>query len=195
MYGGIYVKKLLSLLILTFIIPLMCACSTDTHYDSVSTEITLDVPDLPYDGSSITVHQRFQFDRDLAPLTSMSLVEAWLTSPAIDTDWSDEENRQDDSFSLDIVQSINISLVESEDSQPIFWMLIPSAQLHGTEALFNDFNVGDLRQYIDDYQQLELEIEIRLEPYHIMRYWRDVCKMSKDCTIQLPLSMQFKMED
>lgn len=175
---------------------LFSACSTDTHYDSVSTEITLNVPKMPYDGSSMTVRQRFQFDRDLMPLESMTLAEAWLSAPTISYSWDDEmKSRLNSSYSLDMVQSISISLIESEDAQPVFWMLIPATQLHGTDALFTEFNVGDLRQYMDNHQQLELEIELKLEPYHVMKYWRDVCIMDKNCTIQLPLSMQFKMED
>ena len=192
-------KLIFSFLIFAFLIPFMSSCSTDIHYDSVSAEITLAVPDIPKDGSSVIVHQRFQFDRDLAPISSMTLVEAWLSGPVSDPAWKENHAERidslEDSFALDIVQSINISLIESDNTSPVFWMLIPSSQLKNTDALFSDFNVGDLRQYMDRYQQLELQIDIQLDPYHTMRYWRDVCNMETDCKLHLPLSMQFKMED
>ena len=193
-------KKLICSLSLTALCMLgMTACTTETHYDSVSTNISINVPNMPYDGSMMTIRERFQFDRDLSSISSMTLHEAWLSSPP-DVQGSDEDARTDDavlpvSLSLDIVKTISISLVESENSPSVVWLVVPSSQLKGKDAIFSDFNVGDLRQYMDSYQQLELEVEIALEPYHVMRYWRDVCGMSANCTINLPLSMQFKMED
>ncbi|MBQ9243751.1 MAG: hypothetical protein IJ165_11125 [Proteobacteria bacterium] len=179
-------KKLVSLLFTFCIFTLMSACATETHYDSVSTTLQLDVAQLPLDGSEITVRQRFMFDRDLAMLSSMTLTEAWISAPDMPVN---------DEFSLDMLRSANIYLVESENAPSIYWLVVPNSKLNGRDAKFSEFNVGDLRQYIDNYNQIELEITLSLEPYQVMRYWRDVCGMSKDCTLELPLSMQFKMED
>lgn len=178
----------------------LSACSSDIHYDSISTEITFNIPDLKNDGESFKIHQRFQFDRDLIPLRSMTLEEAWISSPVSDK-WDEESlARVDNAYSLNVIKSINIYIVKSENEPPIYWLLVSPSQLVGKHALFSAFTVGsstygDLRDYMDNYQQLEIEIELALEPYEASRYWRDVCGMSETCIMKLPLSMQFKMED
>ena len=180
----------------------LASCNTDLHYDSISTEITFNIPDLKNDGNPFVIHQRFQFDRDLEPLRSMKLEDAWLSSPVGDK-WDEASlNKIDNAFSLDVVRSINIYVVKSENEPSIYWMLIPSSQLKGRHAVFTAFNVGgskygDLRDYMDmsGSRQLEIEIELALEPYEVSRYWRDVCEMSETCIMKLPLSMQFKMEE
>ena len=178
----------------------LSACSSDTHYDSISTEITFNIPDLKNDGEPFTIHQRFQFDRDLVPLSSMTLEEAWLSSPVSDK-WDDESLALvDNAYALNVIKSISIYIVKSEDEPPIYWLLVSPSRLVGKHALFSAFNVGsspygDLRDYMDSSQQLEIEIELALEPYEVSRYWRDVCGMSETCIMKLPLSMQFKMEE
>ncbi|MBQ1925567.1 MAG: hypothetical protein II180_05545 [Proteobacteria bacterium] len=179
-------KKLLFLLFAFCGFAMLSACASDTHYDSVSTTLQLNLADLKLDGSEVTVRQRFMFDRDLSVLSSMTLAEAWLSAP---------DMLHDRSFQLDILNSANVYLVEDEEMPSIYWLVIPNSKLNGQDAKFSEFNVGDLRQYVDAYNQIELEITVSMEPYHAMRYWRDVCNMSEDCTIELPLSMQFKMED
>ncbi len=178
----------------------LSACSSDTHYDSISTEITFNIPELKNNGEPFKVHQRFQFDRDLEPLSSMTLEEAWISSPVSDL-WDEESLALiDNNYTLDLIRSIHIYIVESEDDPPIYWLLVPAGKLTGKHALFSPFNVGgdkygDLRDYMDNFKQLEIEIELSLEPYEVSRYWRDVCNMSETCIMKLPLSMQFKMED
>ncbi len=178
----------------------LSACSSDVHYDSISTEITFNIPELKNDGEPFKIHQRFQFDRDLIPLSSMTLEEAWISSPVSDK-WDDESLALvDNAFGLNVIKSINVYIVKSENEPAIYWLLVPPRQLTGKNALFSAFNVGsstygDLRDYLDNYQQLEIEIELALEPYEASRYWRDVCDMSETCIMKLPLSMQFKMEE
>ena len=184
--GGNVVKKLLFLLFTLCGFAMLSACASETHYDSVSTTIQLNLADLKLDGSEVTVRQRFMFDRDLVVLSSMTLAEAWLSAPEVSSD---------DSYQLDILNSANVYLVEDEELPSIYWLVIPNSKLTGHDAKFSEFNIGDLRQYVDAYNQVELEITVSIEPYHAMRYWRDVCNMSDDCMIELPLSMQFKMED
>lgn len=189
-------KLFLTIFLFAFSVPFFMACSTDTHYDSVSTEISLFMEDIPKDGSPMTVHQRFQFDRDLLSINMMSLEEAWLVSPSVSDVQSEEAQRlADNGFTLDFVKSITISLIAPENEMPISWLTIPSVRLHDTEAVFYEFDAGDLRNYVDDLQQLEISIDIAVEPYHAMRYWRDVCNKSDSCVVNLPLSMQFKMEE
>ena len=190
-------KAILTSMILALGIPFASGCSTDTHYDSVSTSLHLKVTDIPKDGSTMKIRQRFHFDRDLAPLTSMNLAEAWISAPSSDDEWLDTENVwSGGEFTLDIVQSVSVSLVDGEDaSQSTMWLYVPSYELHDEHAIFTEYIMDDLRTYLNNSQQLELEVEIAMEPYYVMHYWRDVCGMSEDCTITLPFSMQFKMVD
>ncbi len=192
-------KLFLSLFILALGIPVLYGCSADTHYDSVSSDISINIAPEDNDGEPVVVRQRFQFDRDLTTVSSMTLYEAWLSSPTAGPRADREEvERIDDSYTLDIVKSISVSIVENDEDteqKPVFWMMIPSSDLHHHHALFSEFNIGDLRAFMDKYQQLEVEINIALEPYYAMKYWRDICSMSDTCTVTLPFSMQFKMED
>ncbi|MBR4986616.1 MAG: hypothetical protein IKY83_12865 [Proteobacteria bacterium] len=181
-------KKLLFLLFALFGFTLLSACASETHYDSVSTTVQLNVSELPLDGSEVTIRQRFQFDRPLNALSSMTLAEAWISAPEM-------ANIDGIPYSLDMLKSVNIFLVEEEDAPSIYWLVVPSSKLSGQDVMFSEFNIGDLRQYVDSYQQIELEITLSMEPYQVMKYWRDVCDMNNKCILEFPLSMQFKMED
>lgn len=184
-------------MILALSIPFVSGCTTDTHYDSVSTSLTLSVLDIPKDGSTMNIRQRFHFDRDLAPLTSMHLAEAWISAPSSDDVWVEENNEwHTGDISLDIIKSVSVSLVSVEDSAvKEMWLYIPGHELHKENAIFTEYMTDDLRAYLNLNQQLEIDVEIALEPYYVMSYWRDVCDMSEICHITLPFSMHFKMVD
>ena len=173
------------------------ACETDMNYDAISTEISFDIAELKNNGEPFKIHQRFEFDRDLSTVSSMRLNEAWLSSP-ISGSWDEESiARINDVYSLDVVKSIRIYLV-TNDTVLEEWMDIPSEYLTGKDAQFAFYevgknNYGDLRDYLDANQQLEIEIDLALEPHEVSRYWRDVCDLSETCIMHLPLSMQFKM--
>ena len=166
------------------------ACSVDTHYDSVSTHIDIDVAKLTNDGSEITVYQRFQFDRDLVPLEEMTLEEAWISAPDV---ISDPMIRV---FTLDMVRSLDIKVVPDGTEKQIPWLRFDAS--NASEWMYKQLETVDefdLRQYINSYQQLEIQINISLEPYQVTRYWKEICNFSDKCTISLPLSMYFKMAD
>lgn len=190
-------KAILTSMILALGIPFVSGCATDTHYDSISTSLRLALVDIPKDGSTMKIRQRFHFDRDLVPLSSMHLEEAWISAPSSDDEWLEFENTwSGGAYTLDIVQSVSISLVSVEDdSKTELWLYVPTYELHEEHAVFTEQIRDDLRLYMNENKQLELEVEIAMEPYYVMSYWRDVCQMTEDCLITLPLSMQFKMVD
>ena len=72
------VRKIIPLSFLCAASMFHLACSSETHYDSISTVVTVDVTKAVEADQKVKVHHRFQFDRDLGPLQSMDLVEAWL---------------------------------------------------------------------------------------------------------------------
>ena len=208
--GRFSVKKLfLALFLFAITAPCLMSCATDTHYDSVSTEIELKwnvYQKAMQEGAKITLPQRFEFGRDLGTVSTMTLHEAWLVAPSVSVKQREEQaNRlSEDVFTLDFVKKITISLVDA-NKKTTEWLTIPESRLHGNEAVFEEINVGDLHNYItfvknslgEDIPTLEIAIDIAVEPYHAVRYWSDVCNMvdtSEDpCSVHLPLSMQFKM--
>ena len=202
-------KLFLALLLFAVSIPCFMACSTDTHYDSVSTEIALrwnSHQTALQSGNKITLPQRFEFGRDLETISEMTLHEAWLVAPSVSTMQSEEQAERlvDNVFTLDYVKAIEVALVDADKKQ-IPWLTIPEERLHGSEAVFEELNVGNLRDYItfvknkndQDIPVIEISINVIVEPYHAVRYWSDVCKLedtdSEPCIAHLPLSMQFKM--
>ena len=74
-------KNLIKVTFLTICMAAVSACAVDTHYDSVSTYIDINVPAAAQTKEPTTVYQRFQFDRDLVPLQSMVLESAWISAP------------------------------------------------------------------------------------------------------------------
>jgi len=173
----------------------MSACSVDTHYDSVSTYIDINVPAAAQTNEPTTIYQRFQFDRDLAPLQSMNLESAWISAPEVVLDTTNGDVAYNTDFRLDIVDKLSISIVESENETLIPWIHNDSSLKGEDVQLSDDKRIEDLRFYINIYQQLELQIQITLNPSLLNKYWRDVCDLSSDCTLRLPLSMYFKMEE
>ncbi|MCL2326461.1 MAG: hypothetical protein FWC40_08225 [Proteobacteria bacterium] len=171
-------------------------CSTDTHYDSLSDSIAVALPKAPFDTQEVTILKRIQFDRDLVPLSNVSLVEAWLSAPGLVL--PDAVGKPDATepvaFDLSLVKSISISIVETPKVPTILWLKILRAQPVENE-LMSEFNVGDLRQYTDEYQRIELEIKLTLDPYHVMRFWRDVCGNVETCEAHLKFSMNFRMDE
>ena len=187
-------KKLIKLSFLVLCMSAFTACSVDTHYDSVSTYIEINVTENSLTGETIPIYQRFQFDRDLVPLESMSLESAWISAPdLVDAPYNDSS----EPFELNVLRDFSIQLVNpGEEESTTKWLSIfHPTELKGNDFQLHQFGVSDLRTYLNEYQQLELQIKVDVEPYHLARYWRDVCHFSENCTMKIPLSMHFKMED
>lgn len=175
---------------------MLSSCSTDIHYDAVTSNLVINVDEASTQSGTVTVRQRFVFDRDLVPLSSMTLTEAWISAPELDTSKLACDAAGDCAgFDLSLIDSIGISLVESGSTDTTFWLFASPDSRTREAALFSEMNVGDLRSYMGDTVYMELEIKIDPNEYHFLRYWRDYCGMSDDCQLAFPLSMQFKMED
>jgi len=162
------------------------ACETSTHYDSISTTLDVDVAAAMQNaGEPAKVHQRYQFDRDLANVSSMSLESAWLASPF--------EKETEGQMGLRIVSDVQIFIVEADETRRSW---IKSAKRKNVEEEeLVDAQLGNLQPYLDAYQQLEIETEITIDPFFGARYWRDVCGLADTCLLSIPLSMQFRMDD
>lgn len=174
------------------------SCSTDTHYDSISTTLSIDINDATVSGNTVKMQHRFQFDRDLVPLNSMTLLQAYISSPLIGSPWDpeDETSKKDNgTYSLSMIEAVSVSLIENDDTQKTFWLYYNDDHKEQTDAPFSEMSVGDLRAFMTTEMYLNVEFSVSLDPYQAMRYWRDVCELSDDCILNIPISMQFKMED
>ena len=189
-------KNLVKLAFLAICMLAMTACSVDTHYDSVSTYVDINITEKAMTGDEITIYQRFQFDRDLVPLQTMELESAWISAPDL-TGEILNEGVDPYSFTLNTLRLFKIQITTEDNEDPTPWLSgYDWYNLKGEHAQLDSSGyVSDVREYIDDYQQLELQIVVTMDPYHVSRYWRDVCNFSEDCTIRIPLSMHFRMED
>lgn len=168
------------------------ACSSETHYDSVSTTFKVDLAKAIESSNKVTLHHRFTFDRDLAPLQSVELVEAWIEESMA----PDQENSVGGgTCDLGIIRDIDISIVDQINGSKVYWLYVEPDSSTLEKALFSELNVGDLRQYMSSTMTFEIEVTVTLHDYHAVRYWRDECNMDETCNVQLPFSMYFKMED
>ena len=187
-------KNLIKFSFLALCMTAMTACSVDTHYDSVSTHVEIHFSEAALTGETIPIYQRFQFDRDLVPLQSMNLESAWISAPDfLGAPYGDSS----EAFNLDVLRDFSIMIVNpKEEESTTKWLTIfHPTELQGQDLQLHQFGVSDLRTYLNESQQLELQINVNVEPYHLARYWRDVCHYSDPCTMRIPLSMHFKMED
>lgn len=187
-------KKFIPFVLLGALSAAHFGCSSETHYDSISTEIAVDVYKAIETDKTLKLFHRFQFDRDLVPLHSMKLVEAWVDLPV----YPDEIQQKDDAGALnfEMIRDISISLVDPNGgASSVFWLYAAPSAASTEPSLFSEMNVGDLRQYMNDEMKLDVEIRMTLDPYQAMRYWRDACKLEDSCRLIVPFSMQFKMED
>lgn len=179
------------------------ACSSDLHYDSSSLSLEFKLPENPYDDVRINLQQRVQFDRDLIPLTKLELQEAWLSADGlkhVDVIIKDENGNENITtlpfdFDLNLVKSIRINIIDKANDKAIFWLTLPKKLQDTHDALLTAYPVGELRQYTDKFQRLELEFVLTLDPYQVMRYRRDVCANKDVCKAKLHFSMNFRMED
>jgi hypothetical protein len=187
------VKNLLRLSLLASCAICFNACAFDTHYDSVSTHVDVNVVDAIKGNNEVKIFHRFQFDRDLTTVSNMSLYEAWLEIPEINQ--KDAYDAEGVPFEMSMFRAFDVSVVISDDAPSEPWLALSPDMTYKKNAMFKANDKGDLRDYMDDDQQFELEFDIKLEPYHLTRYWRDVCHLSDECVMSIPLSMQFKMKD
>lgn len=187
------VRKIIPLSFLCAASMFHLACSSETHYDSISTVVTVDVTKAVEADQKVKAHHRFQFDRDLGPLQSMDLVEAWLDTPTV---MLQEGSVTDgDPFNLGIIRDMGISIVDQNNGTKVFWLYVTPTPSTLDKARFSELNVGDLRGFMTSAMKFEIEVNITLDTYQAMRYWRDICQMEEKCNVQLPFSMQFKMDD
>ena len=171
----------------------LASCSTDTHYDSLSTSVEIDIAKIVNDGNPISIYQRYQFDRDLADLSAITVNEAWISSPEIVND--DVAMKSPD---LAILRNITLSLIEPQTSDSTLWMSLTQLRRTNEVARLIDFTIddeSDIREYFDSYQQLEIEYHITLEPSIVTMYWRNNCDFSEPCTLRIPISIMFKMAE
>lgn len=168
------------------------ACSSETHYDSVSTTFEVDLTKAIESSNKVTLHHRFTFDRDLSPLQSVELVEAWIEES---TEPVQEDSAGGRACDLGIIRDIDISIVDQINGSRVYWLYVAPDSSTFEKALFSELNVGDLRQYMSLTMTFEIEVAVTLDDYRTMRYWRDECKMEERCDVRLPFSMYFKMED
>ncbi len=172
---------------------LNCACSSETHYDSVSTYVAIDVAKALNSDQKLTLYHRFRFDRDVVPLQSMEIVEAWISSPEI---YDADNPLAKGVFSINLVREMNISIVDQNNSNTsIYWLTVEPSPDSPDQARFTEMNVGDLRQYMSSEMKLEIKADVTLDTYRATQYWRDICQLGDACLSRLPLSMQFKMEE
>ena len=125
----------------------------------------------------------------------MTLIEAWVSSPTCETCWDKKSTKlMEELYHMDIVQNIIVSIIDpKEPMDPIIWLVLPNGSADDNYAQFNAKDMGDLRDYLDEAQNLEIQTEIQFNKQSVLKYWRDECKLSDDCFITLPFSMQFKM--
>ncbi len=173
------------------------ACSTDVHYDSLSTAVEIDISKIENDGYPITLHQRYQFDRDLYKLSGITVDEAWISDPEIlppeDVSVPDAESPD-----LSILRNMTLSLVDPQTTESNLWMSVTQIRLAGNAARLIDFIIGDsrdIRQFFDEFQQLEIEYHLTLEPAIVTMYWRNNCQFKDSCILRIPVAIQFKMEE
>ena len=186
-------RKFIPVSILCLAAMFHCACSSETHYDSVSTYATLDVAKALNSDQELSLYHRFHFDRDVVPLQSMELVEAWISSPEI---YDADNPLAKGEFSINLVREMNISIIDQNNSNTaVYWLTVEPSSDSPDQARFTEMNVGDLRAYMSSAMKLEIKIDVTLDTYQATRYWRDVCQLGDACVSRLPLSMQFKMED
>ena len=189
-------KKLLISLFLSTVAA-TTACSSDVHYDSLSTSVEIDISKLVNDGQPVTLYQRYQFDRDLVNLSAISVDEAWISNPEI-LPPEDVTIVNADSPDLSIIRNMILSLVDPQSKESNLWM--SATQIRRTEDATRlvDFAIGnnqDLRRYFDQYQQLEIEYQLTLEPAIVTMYWRNNCQFRDECILRIPIAIQFKMEE
>ena len=123
----------------------------------------------------------------------MDLVEAWLDTPTV---MLQEGSVTDgDPFNLGIIRDMGISIVDQNNGTKVFWLYVTPTPSTLDKARFSELNVGDLRGFMTSAMKFEIEVNITLDTYQAMRYWRDICQMEEKCNVQLPFSMQFKMDD
>lgn len=192
----VLVKKLIALL-LSSVFAMTAACSTDVHYDSLSTSVEIDLSQIVNDGYPITLYQRYQFDRDLYKLSGISVDEAWISNPEI-LPPEDVSVNNAASPDLSILRNLTMSLVHPETRESTLWMSITQVRRTGNAARLIDFVIGenrDIRQYFDQFQQLEIEYHMTFEPSIVTMYWRNNCQFKENCILRIPVSIQFKMEE
>ncbi len=189
-------KKLFAIL-LSSVFATTAACSTDVHYDSLSTSVEIDLSQITNDGYPMTLYQRYQFDRDLFKLSGISVDEAWISDPEIipppGLTVADASSPD-----LTILRNLTMSLVHPETRESTLWMSITQVRRTGNAARLIDFIIGedrDIRQYFDPFQQLEIEYHMTLEPSIVTMYWRNNCQFQESCILRIPVSIQFKMEE
>lgn len=174
---------------------LFMSCSSEVHYDSVSTTLEVDLTH-PEDYENVSIKQRYTFERNVSTISAMELDEAWLSSPMrIQKESPSEDSGDEASFDLEILKEIHITVYDPVSAEHILWLTVPYRALVGENVMFQEFDLGNLTQYLDAARQLEIRIEMSLNTYHAMRYWRDACDFEASCTLKLPLSIQFRMED
>lgn len=172
---------------------LLASCASDIHYDSMSTTASVSFDEFLTSGGNVTILQRFQFDRDLAELSSMHLTEAWISAPILPDGLNDSSETGD--YDLSMVNSVGISIMDPAANKSVFWLMGKPASYERENALFKEMNIGDVRNYMDEDMVFEIKISLSIDGYLMTKYWRDICQMASQCTLEFPVSMQFKMED
>ena len=164
---------------------LLCSCSTDTHYDSMMTRVTIDnLPESPYHAASVSTLHKITFDRDVASLKSMVLDNAWLS---IDVGDADEDR-------LRIIKAASVILLDDRDGTEVPWLTMIENLRRRNEARFLDVNGGPPKAYVHD-GQMTIRIDYELDPYLVLEYRQIYCRDKDLCPLELLLSMTFEMVD
>jgi hypothetical protein len=93
---------------------------------------------------------------------------------------------------------MTLSLVDPQTTESNLWMSVTQIRLAGNAARLIDFIIGDsrdIRQFFDEFQQLEIEYHLTLEPAIVTMYWRNNCQFKDSCILRIPVAIQFKMEE
>ncbi len=183
-------KKLsLTSLILGFVTVLCAGCASDTHYDSMTSMLVVDVPVSPYSEPTVKIYQRITFDRDLSQISSMHLQDAWLSSDSL---FGED--------AMAVIQSASIYLYQDEQlkTEPLFWLTTLDQLRRKNEAKMLEMEAGDLKDYVvDGTNAIIIGIELELDAYQAMNYRLNdyECVNTDVCQYELMLSMTFEMSD
>lgn len=160
----------------------LCACEVDTYYDSVSTGITMDLPNSFTHEPTAKTHRRFLFDRDLHGM-EIKAYNAWASV--------DDLAQGARTVDMSLLSSLRVYLINTETQARTLFLELDPARLKDEQAEFEIKYTESLQNFVWN-QRIEIETEATFDPLSAFHYRQEHCKVAETpCNVAFSLSVWF----